>query len=321
MISKRVLVLLAVVASPAMAQISVDGSVDSMYGSPISVQTVQTQFGDSMNGASGGELDALYATVDGGRLYVMLAGNQEGNFNKMDIFIDSVAGGENQLTGTPQYDFSGDGTNWISSNLSGLKFDAGFEADYHLFGRHGGSDYEFDIVNRAGGTSASVSGDSGTGSSTGATVNAGSIMPGAGGNNTTTFLSQSVDFAFDNSNNAGVTGGCDPLDAAGTAAAEAVTTGLEFSVALADIGNPTEIKLVAMYNNGDHNYLSNQMLPGLTGPQCNLGSDGNGNGGSDLSGIDLSTLSGTQFAVISVPEMSSVSLLLVGLLGLIRRRK
>ena len=298
------------------AQPVVDGTLDAAYGSAIAVQTVQTQFGDSMGGAGGGELDALYASISGGRLYVMMTGNQEPNFNKLDIFIDSVAGGENTLSATPDYDFNSGG-NWISSNLSGLTFESGFEADYHLFGRHGGGNYEFDIVNRAGGTSSLVSGDSGVGTGTPG-MDVGVINPGAGGNNTTSFLTAPVEFAIDNSNDAGVIGGCDPADAA---AAMAVTTGIEFSVSLADLGNPSEVKLVAMYNNGDHNFLSNQMLPGLAAPQCNLGGDGGGNFTGDLGGVDLNQYGGTQSVTIAVPEPSSVALLCIGLVALCGRRR
>ena len=101
-------------------------------------------------------------------------------------------------------------------------------------------------------------------------------------------------------------------------AAEAVTTGLEFSVALADIGNPSSINIVAMYNNGDHNFLSNQMLPGLPAPQCNLGGDGDGNFTGNLSGIDLNDF-GTQFVTITVPEPSSIIMLIMATMMLIRR--
>ena len=66
----------------------------------------------------GSELDAAYARVSGGRLYLMLTGNHESNFNKLDVFIDSVVGGENTLSGAPQYDFP-DGPGWISQNLAG----------------------------------------------------------------------------------------------------------------------------------------------------------------------------------------------------------
>ena len=127
---------------------------DGAYGGPLAVQTVQTQFGDSTGGVTGGgELDAGYAVIDGGRLYVMLTGNIENNFNKMSVFIDSRPGGENVLTNVPQYDF-----NNVSQNFGGLTFDSGFNADYHLFGRWGGggNTFEIDVANRAGGGNAVV---------------------------------------------------------------------------------------------------------------------------------------------------------------------
>jgi len=59
------------------AQIVVDGSRDAAYGPPITVQTVETGFGDALppGNTDGNELDAAYATVAGGRLYILLTGN------------------------------------------------------------------------------------------------------------------------------------------------------------------------------------------------------------------------------------------------------
>jgi hypothetical protein len=130
---KRLLSLLAVsvLASSADAAPTINGVLELDYGGPLAVQSVETDFGDSSGGlASGGELDAGYAVIDGGRLYVMLTGNIENNFNKLSVFIDSVPGGENVLTNIPQYD-----VNNVSQNFGGLTFDSGFNADYHLFGR------------------------------------------------------------------------------------------------------------------------------------------------------------------------------------------
>lgn len=316
---------LAIVASLAgsAGAITVDGTLDGAYGPPITVQTVQTQFGDAAGGApnaggGGGELDAGYARVENGRLFVMLTGNQEPNFNKMDIFIDSVPGGENTLSGTPDYDFN-PGGGWISSNLAGLTFDTGFEADYHAFGRWGGGNYEFDLVNRAGGGSAAVGGDGGAA----APATTGVIAPGAGGNNTASFITENVEFGFDNSNSAGVMGG---TGAADQAAAAAVTTGIEFSVSLADLGNPaigTEILISAMYNNGDHNFLSNQVLGGLPAGTANLGGDGGGGFTGDLSGVNFNQFAGLQyFAVTVVPEPTSLALVgLATLAGVATRRR
>ena len=249
------LLLVALLALPAFAVPTVDGTRDAEYGPPIVVQAVETQFGDSTGGITGGgELDAGYATITGGRLYIMLTGNIENNFNKVSVFIDSKAGGENVLSNIPQYDF-----NNVSQNFGGLTFDAGFAADYHLFGRWGGggNTFEVDIADRAGGGSASVN-VNGAAATTGAgtPVQSGVVNPGNNGvNNTgnrtlTGFLTSPLEFGFNNNNGAGVSGG---TAAANQAAAAAVTTGLEFSVALADIGNPgfgDLIKIHAAYGNG-----------------------------------------------------------------------
>src|SRR5580765_4347232 len=110
----------AISAAAARAVPVVDGTRDAEYGAARAVQGVQTGFGDaSPPGSLGGsELDAAYAKVVGGRLYFTLTGNLEPNFNKLDVFIDSKAGGENTLSGTPQYDFF-NGTNWLSQNMVG----------------------------------------------------------------------------------------------------------------------------------------------------------------------------------------------------------
>lgn len=312
------------VAVTAQAAIIVDGTLDSDYGAPIALQTVQTGFGDSMNGTGGSELNAAYVKVQGGRLFLMLTGNLEPNFNKLEVFIDSVAGGENMLSATPDYDFF-NGSTWISSNLGGLQFDNGFEADYHLFGRRGNptGGFEVDFVNRQGGGSAMVPGSAGVGAA--AAVSIGSIPAGAVGPNASgTALTQSLDFAIDNSNNAGVTGGSGP---ANFVAAASVTTGMEFSIALSDIGNPQpgdRVLVSAMINNGDHNYLSNQILGGLGAPQGNLGGDGLGGFTGTLSGVNFNKFDRNQdFKVlITIPEPATSVLagLIVLALGAIRRK-
>ena len=178
---RRLLCLaIAVLASPAFAAPTVDGTKDAAYGAPLKVQTVETQFGDNLDPlgfGGGGELDAAYATIDGGRLYVMLTGNIEPNFNKVSLFIDSKAGGENVLSGLPQYDFGN-----VSQNFAGLTFDTGFEADYHLIGRWGGGAFEIDFADRAGGTSAVVSVNGGVASSGASTgIQSGVVNPGNNG--------------------------------------------------------------------------------------------------------------------------------------------
>jgi hypothetical protein len=294
------------IAAPSSAQIIVDGTKDAEYGAALAVQTVQTQFGDSTGGITdGGELDAGYAVISGGRLYIFLTGNIENNLNKVSVFIDSKVGGENVLSNLPQYDF-----NNVSQNFGGLTFDTDFAADYHLFGRWGGGGnvFEVDIADRAGGGSASVD-VNGAAATTGAgtAVQSGVVNPGNNGLNNvgarvlTGFLVSPLEFGFNNSNSAGVVGG---TAAADPIAAAAVMTGFEFSVALADIGNPGAgglIKIHAVYGNGDNNFHSNQVLAGLPAGTGNLGGDGAGGFTGTLSGVDFSSFAGDQFFSILVP--------------------
>jgi hypothetical protein len=319
-------VLFAAATPAAFAAPSVDGTRDGAYGAPLAVQTVQTQFGDSTGGLTGGgELDAGYAVIDGGRLYVMLTGNIENNFNKVSIFIDSKPGGENVLTNVPQYDF-----NNVSQNFGGLTFDSGFQADYHLFGRWGGGGnvFDVDVADRAGGGNAVVGVNGASASSGGGTaVQSGVVNPGNNGLNNVGartlagFISQNVEFGFNNNNSGGVTGG---TGAANQAAAAAVTTGFEFSIALADIGNPTGvIHIHAAYGNGDNNFHSNQTLGGLPAGTGNLGGDGMGGFTGTLSGVNFNNFAGIQYFSIQVPEPASLSVVGVSLAGLcsLRRRR
>ncbi|HEV8379589.1 MAG TPA: PEP-CTERM sorting domain-containing protein [Tepidisphaeraceae bacterium] len=310
-------IVLLLTAGSALAQIAVDGSRDVGYGAPKAVQAVQTGFGDANPPGSlaGSELDAGYATIAGGRLYILLTGNHEPNFNKLEVFIDSKAGGENTLSGTPQYDFF-NGSSWISQNLVGLTFDTAFTADYHLFSRWGSGTgtYNVDFVNRQGGGSAMVPGSTGASANAVGLVAVGSITAGNVGTNASgTALTQNLDFAINDNNSAGVSGG---TAAANMSDAAAVLTGMEFSIALADLGNPapgSTIKISAMINNGDHNYLSNQILGPLAPPQGNLGGDGGGGFIGTLAGVNFNQFAGPQYfeVTVPVPEPSTIGLFAV----------
>lgn len=306
-----IVVALALVG-PASGQIVIDGTRDADYGAALAVQTVQTGFGNATNPngtGSGGELDAAYAVIQAGRLFVMITGNVEPNFNKLGVFIDSVPGGENVLSSAPEYDFEN-----IGQNYGGLTFDAGFAADYHIYSRWGGGAYTFDIVNRAGGASAIVTGNGanadvgvGTGVQSGV-VETGDLGLGSDGvgevRDLVTFLTSDLPFAFNNTNIAGVGGSGG--SAANQAAALAVTTGLEFSIRLVDLGDPAPgdaIKLHVVYGNSNNNFHSNQTLGGLPVGSGNLGGDGSGTFTGTLSGINFNSFAGDQFFTVFVPSL------------------
>jgi uncharacterized protein (TIGR03382 family) len=281
-------------AAPALAVPVVDGSiVGDGYGDALSVQTVQTQFGDNLS-----ELNAAYGVIDSGRLFLSLTGNLEDNFNKLEIFIDSAPGGENVFSGTPGNDGTG--------VMTGLTFDAGFEADYHLILRRGfAGSPTFDVDYAVLGTpDFSFYPDVFGGASEGA---------GATGTGANAFP---IEIGYDNSNMAGIGGGDGAAD---QAAALAVETGIEFSIDLADLGGPTgAFRVMAFINGSNHDFASNQFLGGLTPPQGNLGGDGMGNF-TGVVDFDLNDFAGEQFFIVPAP--GTVSLLALGGLAGLRRRR
>lgn len=281
---------LVVTCGAAMADPTIDGTVDGSYGAAIAVQDTATGFGDSNLGqidyANGSELDGMFAYVGGGNLYLTLTGNLESNFNKLDIFIDSASGGQNTLRGdNPNVDFNG------LNRMAGLTFDTGFAADYWLSTTGGGGPYGYyvnyaELLTSGGGTGGYVG--SNNGQSGGAL--SGGTNPG-------------ILAAINNSNVAGVT-------SASAAGAGSVTTGMEFAISLAAIGSPVgEIRISAFINGGGHDFVSNQVLGGAGGAG-NLG---------DPANLNFNNVSGLQYA--AVPEPGTFAALGLGAVALLRRRR
>ncbi|MDX2147117.1 MAG: hypothetical protein SFZ23_06300 [Planctomycetota bacterium] len=284
---------LCAAAGVASAQV-VDGSLDGVYGAPLSIQNTQTQFGDSNLGqtrfANGSELNAAYARVSGGNLYLMLTGNLQSNFNKLEIFIDSKAGGQNQLRGdNPNVDFNG------LNRMAGLRFDAGFEADYWISstgGDTGGGNFGYfvnysELLTAGGGSGGFVGGNNGSGALTGGS--------GLG-----------IASAINNSNTLGVGPGTG-LD---NGLNGSPSTGIEFAIPLSVIGSPVgEFKISAFINGGGHDFVSNQVLGGLGGSN-NLG---------EPSQVNFANVAGDQYFVVPTPGASA--LLGLGTLLVGRRRR
>ena len=292
------LAIACAMAAPVSA-VTLDGSIAGDGYSLVATQTVDTGFGDNFS-----ELDAAWGQVQGGVLYVTLTGNLEGNFNKLNIFIDSVAGGENVIT----LPFGSGGNNPGNDNwankYAGFTFDAGFAADYMLINRRGnGNTYDFDFNSVGNPGLVEASGNIFGGSMSG-------VNPSVG--------ASALGVAFDNSNVAGIGGG---TGAANAAAAQAVMTGLELAIPLSAIGNPGPgacIKISAMVNGSNHDFLSNQFLGGLPAGQGNLGGDGAGGFNGTVGMINLNNYAGNQhFEVCIVPEPASLALLGLSLVGLV----
>ena len=249
------------------------------YGDALAVQAVNTGFGDNLS-----ELNAAYAMILDGRLYLALTGNIEGNFNKLEIFLDTKPGGENVFSGVPGNDNTG--------VMTCLTFDSGFEADYHIIARRGffkGDKFDLDIA------------ELGTPNFSSHIDVFGGVQIGSGTTGTGPANASPIEVAYNDSNTQGVIG-----DAGGSAAdpkaALAVRTGFEMSVALSDIGNPSgPFEIQAWVNGHEHDFASNQFLGSLTPPQANLGGDGMGNLTGTLD-FDLNDFAGEQWFVFGCDE-------------------
>ncbi|HMP05659.1 MAG TPA: hypothetical protein PJ982_04865, partial [Lacipirellulaceae bacterium] len=146
----------ALAAATASAQIVMNGTADAAYGPALSVQNTNTQFGNALNGdpinaGGGSEINQVFARVYDGRLYVLIAGNLETNFNKLEVFIDSQAGGVNDTNGGalpggvdpfccggfPPPDGGNTNNTGALQRMNTLVFDANFFADHYLTFTHG----------------------------------------------------------------------------------------------------------------------------------------------------------------------------------------
>lgn len=289
------LLALAAAAAPAAAAITVNGALDPDYGPARVTQSTQTQFGNSSTGtvdnANGSELDAAYGVIRGGKLHLFLAGNLESNFNKLEIFLDAVPGGQNQLRGdNPNVDFNGLNRMGNDGSGNGLKFDAGFAPDYWIGLGGGGGPYQlfanFAELLTSGGGTGNYLGQTGAGSS--GTLTGGTNPAG-------------IKATIDNSNTAGVDGGCGPASGAG------VTRGIELEIPLSAIGGKNAVQVCVMVNGSGHDFVSNQVLGPLPVGTCNLG---------EPRSVDLSAIGGTQYFTVigdAVPAGTPWSLALLSL--------
>ncbi|MBU0640990.1 MAG: hypothetical protein KKB50_19175 [Planctomycetes bacterium] len=263
------LAVLALVAVPALAQPVIDGVADPMYCGEVVVQDTQTGFGDSDTGrydfASGSELDGAYATVVNDTLYLVFSGNLQTNGNKLEIFFDTRAGGQNQLLGVenPDIDYGALQRMGDDGTGNGLTFDSGFEADFYLTLNAYGDPT---VVNVAYAELYVDAGNPGVGyylgeGQTRCDTTGGQLI---GGDPSAPFA---VLCTLDNSNVAGVTGGFGTDNGAG------VKTGVELAIPLSAIGSPTgDFDICAFINGQQHDFLSNQVLAGIFGnPTDNLG--------------------------------------------------
>lgn len=281
--------------------VAVDGTAEELYGPAIVTQAIGTGFGDANLGlrgdCNGSELDGAFGHVDagGGFLYLTFAGNLASNYNKLEVFIDCRVGqGQNMLRNdNPDVDFNN--LNAMGADpvagIPGLRFDAGFDADFYMTSTGGGTPYTLytnfaELLTNGGGNGAYI-GSANEDPSTGI------ILLNDAVNN--------IQVSIDNRNVVGVDG-----SNGGASSGAGVRSGVEMRIPLSLMGwdGTSPIKVCAFVNGLSHDYASNQFLSPLPAGRTNLGGDGNGNwigsGAKPWIRFDLGTIAGDQFFVVPV---------------------
>lgn len=260
------------------------GTSGVAYGSPLAVQTINTSFGNSAGGgdATGSELDAVYGSISGGSLYLFVAGNFQNNGNHLNLFLADGRTGQSTLSTTVS----------PLSAMNGSQFSSGFSATYALdLNDYQGTLYTStaDLVNNNGGYQGAVTLTGGIGSGT---------------------LGDGISVALNNTHTS--TMGASGTALSGATSGANTTTGLELSIPLSLLGNPTgSIELLAALNGGGDTYLSNQLLPGLPVSSGSLGT----------ATFDFSSTPGEFVTIAPVPEPSTMVLGAAGMATLLRLRR
>lgn len=282
-----VMAAVASCATYASAQPIVDGVINEVdYGAPIWVNDSNpTGFGDNndpaVGCANGSEIDAVYAVVaDNGFgqpwLYIGVTGNLESNWNKFELFFDTVEGvGQNILPSVnPDVDFGALQRMGDDGSGNGLTFDALFTANAYFTMTNGNCDGEFTEVYA---NFADL--DNQLGYYLGMTSNGIGFLEG--GDNPI-----GIEATIDNSNIDGI----NDIEANGNAAL-AVTTGIEIAVPLSALGNPTsDILLCAFINGQGHDWVSSQVAGGGLWGNYNL---------AEPRAVNFAALYGNQYLTVA----------------------
>jgi hypothetical protein len=225
--------------SGAQAQITVDGTKEAGYGSPVSIQTTTSNWGSRA-------VANLSVKQEGGTLYLFVAanaGNPGGTADAIFIFIDSKAGGSNVLVNNL---ISGGGeeyaiNNFGSSATAGFTFESGFAPDFAIRIHEGGWSALYPLT--AGSSRTDL------GQSTATSVSGGPVT------------AMRTEWAAVTASNYGTH-----------------NKGIEIALSLAGLGVPSgagqTLKVMAVLGNQNTDYFSNQTLGSLPSGSADLGAWG-----------------------------------------------
>lgn len=257
--------------------------------------TSRSGFGNNTNpgiaNANGSELNNLYMVrandlfTGEDTIYLMLGGNLEPNFNKIEVFIDTGTGnGQNTLIfsdlspddpaydGNPAVDFSAlnrmggpivvtDDEGVIIEIIPGLTFDDGFNAEYYYTFAAGNFDSGTNTIEMFGNYArlrgVLNSSDPGAGRFLGMAMTGG-LGFFSGGDNP----GESALIDINNSNIGGVAGAPDQFGGTDSNPAT-VTTGIEIGIPVADLptwNGTSPLKIQVFINGQNHDFVSNQHL-------------------------------------------------------------
>ncbi len=262
--------ILAISATPnAPTTQEVDGlNVPQGFGAGalVATQNNETGLGDNVS-----ELNQMFVNVEADAIELGLTGNLATDGTGVALFVDSVPGGQNTLS-TATFPTPPSGI----PQLTGLTLEPGFAADYVIFvNAFGGSIFvdQYELDSPGGGTKRYLG--SGTVGDLDGFLN--------GGSNANGML-----VAINNGNTDGVT------DASAADAATA-SSGLEYSIPIADIGlteatGTVDLFAMILRSNGQ---VSNQLLPGVGGGQPLLG----------FAPFDLASVPGNQRVTIALSRI------------------
>ncbi|MCK4872660.1 MAG: hypothetical protein KAS72_08035 [Phycisphaerales bacterium] len=312
----------AALPAVALAAPTIDGqNIPGDFGTAAATQRFQTNFGDDQSGDQfglGSELDQLFITNDGDKLYLGMTGNLQNNGNCIVVFFDvddgatgasllftkDIFGSGETIPGLTRH-FGGDESG--GAGFNDITFDNGFAPNFVL-GFSGGSPLgsqtrTYYLVNwtelgdSTGGVTPealehvnTVNGLMTAGDSTASGSNGtlGMFWPGSD--------ALGIKGAADNSNTLGVDGGTglwttDPATA---------DTGFEFSIPLSllGVGVGDDVCIFAIAS-GDSGWMSNQLLPtdDVSATLENLGMD---------RPFDFNAVSGAQYVCYTVVEAGCV---------------